>query len=76
MPSWVQGLGAKPSEGGGGGCQFTCRAFTFSMPMAFMSRTTPSRAVFRISGGVCSMKMSLKTAEENNLTASRKMRSF
>ena len=40
---------------------------TFSMPMAFMTRTTPSKAVFRISGAVCSTNVLLNTAEENSL---------
>ncbi len=35
--------------------------------MAFMSSTKPSRDVFRISGGVCAGKVSLKCADEYNL---------
>lgn len=35
--------------------------------MAFISSTKPSRDVFRISGGVCSGKVSLKWADEYSL---------
>lgn len=35
--------------------------------MAFMRSTRPSREVFRISGGVCGGKVSLKCADEYNL---------
>lgn len=40
---------------------------TLSTPMAFMESRTPSRGVSRISGGECCGKVSLNTAEENNL---------
>lgn len=37
--------------------------------MAFMRSTKPSREVFRISGGVCAGKVSLKCADEYSLHA-------
>ena len=41
--------------------------------MAFISRTRPSKDVFRISGGVCSGNVSLKCAEEYSLQSHRTM---
>lgn len=40
---------------------------TLSTCMAFIKSTRPSKEVFRISGGVCWGKVSLKWAEEYNL---------
>lgn len=37
--------------------------------MAFMRSTNPSREVFKISGGVCAGKVSLKCADEYSLHA-------
>lgn len=43
--------------------------YTCSICIAFMSNTTPSRGVFRISGGVWAENLSLYTAEEKSLQA-------
>ncbi len=50
---------------------------TLSMPMAFMTRATPSSGVLSTSGSPCCGKLSLKCADEYSLTnkTSQKVRS-
>ena len=45
---------------------------TLSTPSAFICSTTPSSAVFRISGGLCCGNVSLKWAEEKSLRGSER----
>lgn len=45
---------------------------TLSMPMAFMTRATPSRGVLSTSGSPCCGKLSLKCAEEYSLATSER----
>ena len=48
-------------------CSMSKELLALSMPKDFMDRTTASRGELRISGGVCSEKVSLKCADEYSL---------
>lgn len=54
----------------GGGAEGKGKLGTRSMERAFMASTTPSSAVVAISGGACSGKVSLNTADEYSLETS------